>query len=110
MNKVAIALLFLIISIFSSAETKPGTADHNVNVHVGATYLHDGHQQLEATIDGRKYRLESLNVIGRLLALGDYKAKLVTDEHKNAYDSFQTFEFEFPDKKLRKFMVTGLVE
>jgi hypothetical protein len=44
------------------------------------------------------------------LALGDYKAKLVKDEHESAYDSYQVYEFLLPDKKTRKFVVVGQSE
>jgi hypothetical protein len=45
-----------------------------------------------------------------LLALGDYKAKLVKDEHKTTYGSNQVYEFLFPDKKTRQFTVVGQTE
>ena len=45
-----------------------------------------------------------------LLALGDYKAKLVRDDHRSAYDSFQVYEFLFADNKTRKFEVIGMTE
>jgi hypothetical protein len=45
-----------------------------------------------------------------VLALGDYKAKLVQDDHKTAYDSLQVYEFLFADKKTRKFEVVGQME
>jgi hypothetical protein len=44
------------------------------------------------------------------LALGDYKAKLVKDEHKKTYESLQEYEFLLPDKKTRKFSVVGQTE
>jgi len=44
------------------------------------------------------------------LALGDYKAKLVRDEHKTSYESAQVYEFLFPDKKTRRFEVVGQSE
>jgi hypothetical protein len=45
-----------------------------------------------------------------LLALGDYKAKLVQDQHKSAYESSQAYEFLFPDNTTRKFTVVGRSE
>ena len=45
-----------------------------------------------------------------LLALGDYKAKLVQDVHKTTYESSQAYEFLFPDKKTRRFFVVGQTE
>jgi hypothetical protein len=63
-------------------------------------------QRLEVTIDGKKYELRARG-INALLALGDYKAKLVRDEHRSPYDSYQVYEFLFPDKKTRRFEVVG---
>ena len=48
--------------------------------------------------------------LGQLLVLGDYKAKLVKDEHRTTYDSYQVYEFLFPDGKTRKFQVVGQIE
>jgi hypothetical protein len=62
-------------------------------------------QKLEVIIDRRKYELEdstleaNLEAGVTLLALGDYKAKLVRDLHKTTYESSQAYEFLFPDKK-----------
>jgi hypothetical protein len=44
------------------------------------------------------------------LALGDYKAKLVQDKHRTAYESSQAYEFLFPDNTTRKFTVVGWIE
>jgi hypothetical protein len=44
-----------------------------------------------------------------VIALGDYKARLVTDEH-NAYEFTQVYEFLLPDGKTRKFGVVGTSE
>jgi hypothetical protein len=44
------------------------------------------------------------------LSLGDYKAKLIEDARKNPYESTQTFELQFSDKKTRKFFVIGQSE
>jgi len=41
---------------------------------------------------------------------GDYKARLVKDEHKTAYDSYQIYEFLFPDKKTRQYHLVGITE
>jgi hypothetical protein len=45
-----------------------------------------------------------------LLALVDYKAKLVEDKHTSTYESSQTYELLFPDKTTKKFIVTGQCE
>ena len=68
------------------------------------------YQVLNVVINGKKYELMSSSVKNVLLALGDYKAKLVQDEHKTAYDSLQVYEFLFPDRRVRKFEVVGQME
>ena len=74
-------------------------------------------QRLSVLIDGKKYELEApatlranLQAGVTLLALGDYKARLVQDVHKTAYEASQAYEFQFSDKKTRKFMVVGQSE
>jgi hypothetical protein len=93
-----------------SADSAP--ADYTVNVHVTSSRIdiERGYQVLQVVIDGKKYELGSELRIGRLLAIGDYKAKLVKDEHKTAYDSVQLYEFLFPDKKTRQFLLVGQTE
>jgi hypothetical protein len=69
------------------------------------------YQYLDVTINGRKYELESVLGVEGLLALGDYKARLSSDEHGNGgYDSRQVYEFQFPDKRTREFLVVGKLE
>jgi len=92
-------------------------AEYNINVHVSAsrTVKHSEsaprYQYLNVTIDGKKYELESVLGVRGLLILGDYKARLVTDEHgRGDYDSRQVYEFQFPDKTTREFFVVGQVE
>jgi len=73
------------------------------------------YQRLDATIDGKKYELQAYNFSGNIrvipiLALGDYKAKLIQDVHKNAYEYSQSYEFLFADGKTRKFLVIGQSE
>jgi hypothetical protein len=65
---------------------------------------------LGVVIDGKNYNLQSEIALYFLLALGDYKAKLVKDEHKTTYDSLQIYEFLFPDNKTRRFVVIGQSE
>jgi hypothetical protein len=79
-----------------------------------------GVPKLVVLIDGKKYELEAelkgawlverLKNRVALLALGDYKAKLVEDVHKNSYESSQTYEFRFTDGKTKKFVVVGQTE
>jgi hypothetical protein len=45
-----------------------------------------------------------------LLNLGDYHARLITDEHKTSYESVQEFEILFPDGAMRRFSVISQSE
>jgi hypothetical protein len=107
----------LLLSSFSWAQSN--TAENPVNVHVSSSHWVVlptsigplNAQMLNVVIEGKKYELEA-QVSGKtaLIALGDYKAKLVEDVHKNSYESSQTYEFQFPDGKTRKFLVIGQSE
>jgi len=108
-----LALLVLLFSALAWA-ADPNPAEYTVNVHVSSSRMvmqtpPAFSQELDVIIDGKRYELLAFNP-NVLLALGDYKAKLVKDEHPNAYDSYQVYEFLFPDKKTRKFTVVGLME
>jgi len=117
MTKIALVVVLLFAGVgWAGSEPKP--ANYTINVHVSSsalesivlngqpTYLQD----LKVTIGGKPYRLRSLYSINRLLALGDYKAKLAEDENNNGYDSMQVYEFLFPDGKTRQFQVVGISE
>ena len=108
-NKTCLALLMIFAFTLALAENS-NPDDYTVNIHVSASRMDRGYQQLEVVIDGKKVELESELALNRLFALGDYKAKLVQDEHKSSYDSIQTYEFLFLDKKTRKFLVNGRSE
>jgi hypothetical protein len=111
-----LVLVILLLSAFSFAANKP--SDYNIDVHVSASNIQIGtngyySQFLNVLIDGRKYELEAdlLGPVGySVLALGDYKAKLVKDEHKTTYQSIQIYEFLFADGKTMKFDVVGTSE
>ncbi len=113
MHKLTLPILLLLSTISWASDPKP--ADYSTTVHVSASRMvlqptsivFD--QQLNVVIDGKKYELWSPNV-NALLSLGDYKAKLVKDEHRSTYDSYQVYEFLFPDGKTRKFDVVGQIE
>jgi hypothetical protein len=107
-KKIALAVL-LVFSALAWAAGDPNPAEYTVNVHVTSSSIdiERGYQLLNVVIDGKKYELGSELRLGRLLALGDYKAKLVKNEHKTAYDSVQIYELLFPDKKTRQFLLVG---
>ena len=108
MRKIALAILLL--SVHAWAEN-PNPADYKVSIHVSSSGIGTtGRQDLNVIIDGKKYELLCDRSTGMVLALGDYKAKLVTDEHKTAYDSVQVYEFLFADKKTRRYEVIGQTE
>ena len=110
MNKITLAVL-LMLSAFGWAGTIPKPADYTINVHVSKSYIGEhGEQKLRVIIDGTKYELVGGSRPYMVLALGDYKAKLVKDEHHGTYDSLQVYEFLFPDQKTRKFEVVGQME
>ena len=105
--------MVLLAVLFFSALAWTGSshpADYTVNVHVSSSSTDfRGHQVLDVVIDAKKYELRSELSVGRLLALGDYKAKLVKNDHPTAYDSVQEYEFLFPDKT-RPYVVVGQTE
>jgi hypothetical protein len=113
MNKVIALVLLFVASAWAGG---PRPAEFNVAVHVSSSRLISqagaiGRAQfLDVTIDGKKYELESGFGFNSLLVVGDYKARLVKEEHPSAYDTLQVYEFLFPDSKTRKFELVGASE
>ena len=121
-----IALCVLLLTAFSFSWAGPDTDEYSINVHVSSSrWIMEPAmligpqpvQRLSVIIDGKKYELSApaslkanLQAGVTLLVLGDYKARLVQDVHKTAYESSQTYEFQFSDKKTRKFTVVGQIE
>jgi hypothetical protein len=114
-----IAPFVLLLSALCWAQSSTG--EYPMNVHITSsqwvvvptTLGLQTAQKLDVTIDGKKYELEAAAAVKppiSLLALGDYKAKLIQDVHKNTYESTQTYELQFSDKKTRKFVVIGQSE
>jgi len=121
MKKLVLAVL--LFPTFALAA--PNSEEYTIKVHVTASHWSlaasifgnpEPVQKLEVTIEGKKFVLEAPALRGdlghgvTLLALGDYKAKLVQDVHKSTYESSQAYEFLFPDNKTRKFFVVGQFE
>jgi len=105
-----IPLAFLFFAALAWAGGGSHSADYTVNVHVSSSSTdRGGHQLLDVVIDAKKYELRSELSIGYLLELGDYKAKLVKNDHPTAYDSSQVYEFLFPSKT-RPYVVIGQTE
>jgi len=115
MKTAALCIVLLVPTFFWAAPP----VEHSINIHVvsswvvaspgmfnGATAV----QKLNVLIDGKKFELTALATKTGLLAPGDYKAALIRDVHKTAYESSQEYEFLFPDQTTRKFFVTGQTE
>ncbi len=115
MKKLALVGLFCFATMLW-AGVNPNPDDYNINIHVSSsrmTFLDNrivGQQELNVVIGGKKYELRGSGTVNALFALGDYKAKLVQDSHRTAYDSDQVYEFLLPDKKTRKFRVISQTE
>jgi hypothetical protein len=107
-KKIALAVLLLSALAWAGGPSHP--AEHTINVHVSSSSIDVNlNQVLDVVIDGKKYELRSTQSIGMVLALGDYKAKLIKDQHSNGYDSYQLYEFQLPDKT-RQYRVVGQSE
>jgi hypothetical protein len=102
-------LMLLFVSLFVPlAEATSGSADYPITVHVSSSQLYPGYLQLNVVIEGKKYCLSG--GYASVLSPGDYKAKLVKDEHKTSYETDQTYEFLFPDNKTRRHNLIGQSE
>jgi hypothetical protein len=114
MKKISLFALLFLLSAFAWAGSNSNPAEYTVNVHVSTSRMVPEagarFQRLDVIIDGKKYELESEKPVNVLLSLGDYKAKIVQDDHKVTYDSYKIYEFLFPDQKTRKFIVVGQTE
>lgn len=110
MKRAALSVLLVLATLAPAA---PAPDEYSINVHVTSSYQLSGVQALDVVINSKKYQLGGFSGEARpgfLLALGDYKAKLVKDEHQTAYDSYQEYVFLLPDKKTRKFGLLGQSE
>jgi hypothetical protein len=106
--------ILLLSSVCAWPAPAPNPDQYAINVHVSASHLvlntSGGYfLKLNVVIDGKKYELDGSGN-NMLLALGNYKAKLVKDEHKGTYGSLKLYEFLFPDQKTMKFEVVGQTE
>ena len=113
-KKIALTLL-LLLSTLALAKKNPIPADYTINVHVSSAHLVTGYtaQVLTVIIDGKKYELEGYagaKFYRFVLELGDYKAKLVRDDHHGTYESYRIYEFLFPDQTTRQFTVVRQTE
>jgi len=110
--------LFLLTSWLCWAQSSSG--GYTVNIHVTSsewivvpsTVGPVPAQRLKVVIGAKKYELEGTPKGGQIavLVLGDYKAKLVEDIHKNSYEISRTYELQFSDGKTRRFDVVGVMD
>ncbi len=109
--KHLLAVLF-VCSFLSAADS----SDYTLNVHVTSSRMvmergGGAHfQKVKAVIDGKKYELESIEAPNALLMPGDYKARIVKDHRSGDYDVWRIYEFQLSDKKLRQFLMIGVLE
>lgn len=109
MKKLALVVV-VVCSALAWAGKNPVATEYKLNVHVTSSHLTEGNwPRLRVIIEGQKYELQG-NPTVALLAPGDYKAKLVKDEHKTAYDCYRVYEFLFPDMKTRQYQLVGTTE
>jgi hypothetical protein len=110
MKRAALIVLLLLGTLAPAARIPD---EYPITVHVSSSYyigsVISHAQGLDVVIDGRKYALRGTMDVA-LVAIGDYKAKLVKDVHKTTYESYQEYELLFPDKKTSKFVVVGQSE
>jgi hypothetical protein len=109
-TKLVLSLVALLLSAYASAGAAPNPADYTISVHVTRSRSVGLDGRLNVVIDGKKYELQAGAIPQGLLALGDYKAKIVRDEHKESYYSIREYEFLFPGNKTRRFTVVGETE
>jgi hypothetical protein len=122
MKKLGLVFLLLLSTLSFAAKKPSNPADYAINVHVTASHMHmqvgvpGDLQFLDVLIAGKKYELagtfgDALFQNGFvMLKPGDYKAKLVKDEHSAPYSSRQIYEFLMPDNTVLTFDVVGIIE
>ena len=111
MKKLFWVLLLLLPSFALAAPNDPSS--YTLTAHVSSSIIQQNGQnqllRLEVTIDGKKLTLVSSARQGLLLP-GDYKVKIVKDEHKVPYKFNTEYEFLYPDQKTETFQVFGISE
>jgi len=114
----------LLLALPGALWAQTNAAAYNVTIHVTASRVAVGfsdgplgvtslriEQRLTAKVGGSTYELTSDTALPKgVVALGDYKAKLVKDESKPTNEFTKVYELMFPDGSTRKFEVTGQME
>jgi hypothetical protein len=114
MKKIAL-LLFLTMASYCWAGPKPDPSQYTVKIHVSSSLVvfygtqirQYAEQQIQATIDGKKYALHGGTGVEKVLKTGDYKARVVKDEPGNGIEYMRSYEILFPDGTLRRYDVIG---
>jgi len=117
MNSILLALLL------AASKTRygqiPHTAEYKLDILVRSsrlvneceTDIHSSQcgtkQDLTVTINGKQYELQGTGNSSELLRTGTYKAGIVKDEPKNAYEYQRVYEFQFADGKTHSYKVIG---
>jgi hypothetical protein len=130
MKKVIFAMMFLLpaLSWAGKEKPKPNPADYTMAVHVLSSnlvnicqdswgMLNPGGmgkathcataQHLNALINGKKFELDSVDIQGSALRIGDYKARGDDTMPPDAYEYHIMFEFLLPDGTTRTYRVVG---
>ncbi len=106
----------LVVLLVCSTLVAADGSDYNLDVRVNTSRMvleREGgahFQKVIAVIDGKNYELESIEAPNALLMPGDYKARIVKDHHSGDYDVWRIYEFQLPDKKVRHFLMVGVLE
>jgi hypothetical protein len=115
MKGLLTASCVLLLSGPLSAQTN---SPYNLTVHVtGSQITYDctgasscSHAQiLHVVIDGQPYQLEAHTLLPRgVISLGDYPARLASDEQKSTNEFTRAYTIQFPDHSTRTFDVIGV--
>lgn len=115
---VLVSLMLVSTLVFAAKQPAPNPADYTIIVHVAASRMQVdvvrcSQRFLSVVIKGKNYEVWAPTKCtdnNGILALGDYKARLVKDQHPTAYQSHQIFEVLLPDNTTMNFNVIGLIE
>jgi hypothetical protein len=97
---------------YSQSQTKVSASAFPLTAHVTGSHFSADAQRIlfvDATINGQRERLET-NVLFKLLAQGDYKARVASEHHDKDGGFSRTYELLFPDGSHHIFNVVGTSE